>query len=375
MYTEEGILPLVQAAQYHEDWRWSLNLLSSSTEFQASLFALAGLCALALLVGYRTRLAVILSWMLVLSLHVRMPLVLNAGDAYLRLLLFWSMFLPLGEAWSLDALRRPRSRAGSAGDVLLSAATVGIVLQVCIVYWYAGLAKLNQVWLGGDAMDHVLRYSMLVKPLGEYLLNYPDLLTWITKGTLLLEIGGPFLLFIPWKWVRAAAIAAFAAFHLGIELTLHVGQFAFVSLSALTLFLPRAFWTNPFSAAIGSQMKSLLQGHVPELPGSVPQPPSEPATGGRLEKWSRRTSNVMCPLFLVYLVGSWDFSTLRYREMPAWLKPIGNVTMLPQAWGMYHTAIPRDHWYIYRATLRNGRMIDLLPAGSRPAGGHTGCNS
>ncbi len=363
MYTEEGILPLLQAAQYHKDWRWSLNLLSSSTEFQASLFALAGVCALALLVGYRTRLAVILTWMLVVSLHVRMPLVLNAGDAYLRLLLFWSMFLPLGEAWSLDARRRARSRAGSAGDVpMLSAATVGIVLQVCIVYWYAGLTKLNQVWLAGDAMDHVLRYSMLVKPPGEYLLNYPDFLTWITKGTLLLEIAGPFLLFIPWRWVRPAAIAAFAAFHLGIELTLYVGQFAFVSLCGLTLFLPRAFWTNPFSAAIGNQVKSLLKRHVPEMAGRAPHL-SEPPTSGRLERWARRTSNAVCPLFLIYLVGSWDFSTLRYREMPAWLKPIGNVTMLPQAWGMYHTAIPREHWYIYKATLRNGRMIDILPEG------------
>ena len=54
MYTDEGILPLAQAAQYHKDWRWSLNLLSSSTEFQASLFALAGVCALALLVGIGT---------------------------------------------------------------------------------------------------------------------------------------------------------------------------------------------------------------------------------------------------------------------------------------------------------------------------------
>ena len=363
MYTEEGILPLVQAAQYHENWRWSLNLLSGSNGFQASLFALTGLCALALLVGYRTRLAVVLSWMLVVSLHVRMPLVLNAGDDYLRLLLFWGMFLPLGEAWSVDARRRPRSRAGSSGDVsVFSPATVVIVLQVCIVYWYAGLAKLNQVWLGGDAMDHVLRYSMLVKPSGEYLLNFPDLLRWITSGTLLLEIAGPFLLFVPWKWVRLAAIAVFAAFHLGIELTLHVGQFAFVSLSALTLFLPCAFWTNLSSTAIGSQMKTLLQRHMPERLGSV-QHLSEPATSGQLERWARRTGNALCPLFLIYLVGSWDFSTLRYREMPAWLKPIGNVTMLPQAWGMYHTAIPRDYWYIYRATLRNDRMIDILSEG------------
>ena len=182
MYTEEGILPLSLAGQYHEEWRWSLHFLSASTWFQGMLFALAGTCALALLAGWHARVAVILSWVLLVSLHARMPLVLNAGDSYLRLLLFWSMFLPLGKAWSLDALRRPQSPAGAA-ESPLSVAGAAILLQVCIVYWYSGLAKLNEVWLGGNAMDHLLRYSMLVKPPGEYLVDCHSLLEWLTRGT------------------------------------------------------------------------------------------------------------------------------------------------------------------------------------------------
>ena len=151
-YTEEGILPLALAGQYHEEWRWSLHFLSGSSGFQGMLFVLAGFCALALLAGWHARLAAILSWVLLVSLHARMPLVLNAGDSYLRLLLFWSVFLPLGKAWSLDALRRPQSPAGGAETPALSVAGAAILLQVCIVYWYSGLAKLNEVWLGGNAM-------------------------------------------------------------------------------------------------------------------------------------------------------------------------------------------------------------------------------
>ena len=86
-------------------------------------------------------------------------------------------------------------------------------------------------------------------------------------------------------------------------------------------------------------------------------------TGGRLLPWGRRTGNTLCLLLLVYVVASWDFSTLRYRQMPGWLKAIGNVAMLPQAWGMYHTAIPRDYWYIYRGILGDGRAIDILEEG------------
>ena len=358
-YTEAGILPIKQAAQYHDGWRWSLHLLSGSAGFQASLMALAAVCAAALLVGYRSRLAVVLSWVLLVSLHVRMPLVLNAGDSYLRLLLFWSMFLPLGQVWSWDARRRPRSVA-DADRPVLSMATVAVLFQVCITYWYSGFSKLRPVWLEGDAMDHVLRYSMFAKPLSDTLLSYPDLLRWAAQGTVYLELAGPFLLFIPWRTtaIRLALIAAFAAFHLGIQLTLHVGLFAFVALAGWSLFVPPSFWS-----AIGDprRLSSWTEGWA----GVHRQSASAAQTVGAANRggWTRRVSNGLCLIFLVYIVGSWDFSTLRYRDMPSWLKVIGSATMLPQAWGMFQTAIPRDYWYVYRATLRNGRLVDVLEEG------------
>ena len=71
------------------------------------------LLAVALLVGYRTRLATIGSWILLASIHVRLPVVINAGDTLLRVLLFWSIFLPLGAMWSVDARRgRPVAAPG-----------------------------------------------------------------------------------------------------------------------------------------------------------------------------------------------------------------------------------------------------------------------
>lgn len=359
MYTEGGFLPISRAAAYHDDWRWSLHLLSGADLWQGALFAVAAVAAAALLVGYRARLAVILCWVLIVSLHVRMPLVLNAGDSLLRLLLFWSMFLPLGRIWSFDARRNPRA---ARGDVVASVPTAAILLQICILYWYSGLSKLNDVWLGGLAMDHVLRYSMLVRPLADELLQYPALLRAVTESTLLLEIAGPFLLFIPWRVaaVRMGAVVIFATFHLGVQLSFHLGLFSFVALSAWILLLPAAFW-DACTGVFAVQLRRWWPGVAAagSANGTVP-----PATGTPAP--SRRVGlavDVLCLLFLSYVVASWDFTTLRYRQMPDWLKPIGNITMLPQAWGMFQTAIPRDYWYIYKGTLASGELVDILEEG------------
>ena len=81
---------------------------------------------IALLVGFYTRAATFLSFVLLLSLHNRNPLVLHGGDSLLRLLLFWSLLLPLGACWSLD--RRLGLEPPPPGDAAASAATAGFAL-------------------------------------------------------------------------------------------------------------------------------------------------------------------------------------------------------------------------------------------------------
>ena len=61
----------------------------------------------ALLLGYRTRLAAFWAFVLLASIHVRTPPLLQAGDTLLRVLFFWSLFLPLGARCSLDARPQP----------------------------------------------------------------------------------------------------------------------------------------------------------------------------------------------------------------------------------------------------------------------------
>lgn len=42
------------------------------------------------------------------------PIILHNGDVYLRMMLFWGIFLPLGHQWSLDRIRSGRSLPDAA---------------------------------------------------------------------------------------------------------------------------------------------------------------------------------------------------------------------------------------------------------------------
>ena len=70
-YGEDGVLPRAAALTHTGSWRFSLHLLNGHIEYQYLLFAFTGLCTLALLVGYKTRSATVLCWILMVSLDNR----------------------------------------------------------------------------------------------------------------------------------------------------------------------------------------------------------------------------------------------------------------------------------------------------------------
>lgn len=78
-YSDFGILPRVDLLTVANEWRPSIHLMSGSAKIQACLLIVAGVIALALVVGYRTRIATALSWVLLLSLHTRNELILHGA--------------------------------------------------------------------------------------------------------------------------------------------------------------------------------------------------------------------------------------------------------------------------------------------------------
>ncbi|HEX6033623.1 MAG TPA: DCC1-like thiol-disulfide oxidoreductase family protein [Anaerolineales bacterium] len=242
-YTDFGVLPRTELLQDSSRWRISLHLANGTWEFQALLFVIAGILALALFVGYRTRLATIGSWFLLASLHSRNPVILDGGDVLLRVILFWGMFLPWGTYWSVD--RALNSREIALPRRTLSAATFAYVSQIVLMYWFSAMLKTGVEWLPeGTAIYYALQFDQMVTPFAQYLLSFPSLLSTLTYSVYWFEFFGPLLLFSPVLTgpIRTFAILCFFLLHFGIGICLNIGIFTWVAPLAMLGLLPSWFW-------------------------------------------------------------------------------------------------------------------------------------
>jgi len=251
-YSDEGVLPRAALLGDIGQWAPSLHLMSGSPKIQVLLFMLAGVVALALLVGYRTRAATILSWLLLLSLQARNPAIMQGGDMLLYLLLFWGIFLPLDARFSVDAaLNEDVQRVPNA---FFSMATMALLIQAMCVYTFGALLKTSPTWIpDGTAVYYALHLDYLVTPIGIWLRRFPSLLEFLTYFVWSLELVAPLLMFSPIAHVRVRLLgmALLLVLHIGFLLCLYIGIFPFVSMVSILAFTPGRVWDW-----IGSRVRS-----------------------------------------------------------------------------------------------------------------------
>ena len=242
-YTDQGIAPRMLVIEHTNRWSVSLHQMSGIWQWQAALFILAALAALALLVGYRTRLASILTWGLCVSLITRNPYVGYSADVLLRLMLFWGMFLPWGAVYSVDAAwndNPPSSRQ------YLSLGTIAFAIQIISMYLFSVMLKSGKEWWSeGSAIYYALSIDYLATPIGQVVREAPyftlRILTW---SVLFLEVVAPLSLLLPVRnaSVRLGAILGIVTLHLSISSVMFVGIFPLLGITGTFFFLPGQFW-------------------------------------------------------------------------------------------------------------------------------------
>jgi hypothetical protein len=238
LYTDGGAVPRELAMRATPDYAFSFYFLTSDARVVAALFVLQALFALQLIVGFKTTFAMIVSFLFVVSLDHQNPFVLSHADTLFRFLTFWAIFLPLGERWSIDAIRASRPPRPS----IASLATAAILLQMTYMYLANGYHKTQSVlWVRGEATPLIFGLDDMTYLLGDPMRNFEALLTyggWMWYYMLLFSW---LLLLLPGN-ARTLFVMMFVVVHASFAITVRIGAFPFVAIAGVLLFLQAPFW-------------------------------------------------------------------------------------------------------------------------------------
>ena len=217
--SEHGVAPRALFYTWHASLH-DLNPWLVSPHALLPLLALLHGCALALVVGYRPRLAALVGGWLFSGLALRTTSV-TAGDEALRSLLFLFAFQP-----------------GRPPALPLSLFSIGLAAQ--IVFIHVSTLQRDREWATGDAFMTLLHRTTHAKRNAavDWLRRSPSLCQLLTHGTLTLETWGSWLLLVPQPALRTAALVAFAALHVGTFVTLDAGLYSPAMVAALVAQLP-----------------------------------------------------------------------------------------------------------------------------------------
>lgn len=240
-YTKDGLLPLSALfAKFANTSHFSLNFVNDTLLFQSLLFTLFLCAAICLLLGYKTKLASILCWVFLVSLQNRNTMLLQAGDSLLRLLLFWSMFLPLGAVASVDA---GMSKSKVEQKSIENSASFAILFQVAILYLMTALLKTSPEWWPNlTASLKALHVEQFTTHFGLFIRQFEGFITVGTAFVYGLELLAFFLLLSPFWVVRFVTALALMGMHLGFAASMRLGLFPFTDVVALLLFIPGRVW-------------------------------------------------------------------------------------------------------------------------------------
>jgi Vitamin K-dependent gamma-carboxylase. len=355
-YTDSGVYPLaVHEATYTQFAGLSIHALSGSLWFQQLLFVVAGLFALAFVVGYRTRLVGFCSFVLLVSLHARNPAVLNGGDILLRTLLPLALLTPLGERWSIDAARR-----GSYRATVMSAATTALLAQPLVVFTQNAVLKhQGETWYAGEALQIAFANDVMTVWLGNYLSAYPTLLAALNWGWVTLLAGSTVFLLLTAGRLRAIIACVYIGAFLGMIPTLMVGWFPLVLTASVLPYLTAPFWQTA-----GRLLPETIQ---PQSP--TPRLGGEPIEHrvwralrergyGRgvdyLTAYGRSLLTVLGVVALVFVL-VYGIGHVADYEPPYETEA---TAVLDQSWGLY-APNPSDSysWYVVAAELENGSSV------------------
>ena len=194
------------------------------------------LAAAALTVGWHSRAAAVIVFVLVLSFQNRNSLIFNAGDILIRVEALFIALAPSGAALSFDERRRTNSFWSAQTRAPWPLRLLQIQLTVVYVATFAARMT-GDMWPAGTALSYALRLEdMLIVRVPQLISGSPLMMN---VGTWAVLVGELLIGILIWNR-RCRPIVAIigTALHLAIMVTIAVGFFSPAMLLLYLAFLP-----------------------------------------------------------------------------------------------------------------------------------------
>jgi hypothetical protein len=194
-------------------------------------FALMGCVSVAVMLGYRYRLSIVLLTLLWAGAYYIQKTSYNNHYYLLLVICFYMCFLPANRYASLD-VKSGRVKAELAMPVYYSWI---FILQVSILYIYGTIAKFYPDWLDGTFTQIMYQGANIPEVFKDFVTQKWFYIAIAYLGILFDGLIVPMLL---WKRTRTLAIVASLIFHLFNSVTLQIGIFPYFALSFAVFFYP-----------------------------------------------------------------------------------------------------------------------------------------
>ena len=274
----------------------------------------------------------------------------------MSLVLFWALFLPWGEKWSVDSW----GREATPDEVPPTPATWGLAYQIFIVYWVAGIFKTGPTCgSDGTAIQFSLQLNQWSGKWAHLPLMFPEVLRLMTFVILFVELFGPPLFFSPWRTgpVRTLMVLCFMSFHLGLGIFLEIGLFPWVGLLTVASLFPTWAWER--------RPWRWLEALLDRIWGGLERRFNKKLKGDERSLELSRPERWLLNFCLLYIT-IWCSATFSQR---IWLPPQARIPgyffALDQYWALFAPDTPDHHgWLVAEGVLEDGTSVDLYWGGS-----------
>ena len=216
---------------------WSLLFIQAgehATTLAYTVVIVGLISAFLLMIGWQSRIAAAMTWLVWVSLWNRNPLLLDGDDAVLKLMCFYLMFSPCGSCWSVDAYLHKIPQLVAVWPLRL------VQFQIALIYFVSGWVKFHSPeWQDGTVMQYVLVHPHYSRWDAWVIIGQPIVtgllagLAWFIRWW---ELLFPLLLIN--AQTRKICLIIGVLFHLGLLLTMNLRWFAVIMLALYLALIP-----------------------------------------------------------------------------------------------------------------------------------------